>query len=133
MVHGDDFIGVGPNQHLTELRKTLEDKYKLKVEMLGRGAGEKPEIRILNKVVRETEAGIEMEADPRHVEIAIRELGIENAKAAATPGAKEQARDSGDQVKGKFEKTSRQTEIRKSLREMVENRCQNIVHAAASH
>ena len=74
MVHGDDFIGVGPNKHLEYLRKTLEEKYKIKVEMLGRESGEKAEIKILNKVVRETEFGIELEADPRHVEIAIKEL-----------------------------------------------------------
>ena len=76
MVHGDDFLGVGPEEHLKDLRKTLEDKYKLKVEMLGHSEGEKAEIKILNKIVRETKDGIELEADPRHVEIAVRELGI---------------------------------------------------------
>jgi hypothetical protein len=40
MVHGDDFFAVGPDQHLAEARKNLEDKYKLKVERLGCGAGE---------------------------------------------------------------------------------------------
>ena len=89
MVHGDDFIGVGPDEHLTSLRSTLEGKYKLKVEVLGRKSGEKSEIKILKKIVRETDGGIELEADPRHVELAIRELGIDNCKAAATPGCKE--------------------------------------------
>ena len=91
-VHGDDFIGVGPEAQLQELKSKLEEKYKIKIERLGRGEGEKAEIRILNKVVRETAEGIELEADPRHVEIAIRELGIENCKAAATPGCKESNR-----------------------------------------
>ena len=38
MVHGDDLIGVGSEDHLKELKKTLLDKYKLKVETLGRAA-----------------------------------------------------------------------------------------------
>ena len=37
MVHGDDFIAVGLEQHLAETRQILEDKYKLKVEVLGGG------------------------------------------------------------------------------------------------
>ena len=92
MVHGDDFIGVGPSEQLEDLRRTLEEKYKLKVEKLGRGPGEKAEIKILNKIVRETNEGIELEADPRHVEIAIKELGIEGCKPATTPGCKDSKR-----------------------------------------
>ena len=71
MVHGDDFIAVGPDQHLAETRRTLEDRYKLKVQVLGREEGKDSELRILNKVVRWTNAGIELEADPRHAEIIV--------------------------------------------------------------
>ena len=88
MVHGDDFVAVGPRQHLAETRKTLEDKYKLKVELLGKGDGETNELRILNKVVRATDKGIELEADPRHAELVIKELNLESAKPSAVPGAK---------------------------------------------
>ena len=35
MVHGDDFVAVGSDKSLAETRKTLESKYKLKVETLG--------------------------------------------------------------------------------------------------
>ena len=115
MVHGDDFIGVGPEDQLAELRSKLEEKYKIKVERLGLKEGEKAEIRILNKVVRETSEGIELEADPRHVEIAIRELGIEQCKAANTPGCKENSR---AEVNGK--KMS-QNDIRKRLRHDDDN------------
>ena len=58
MVHGDDFVAVGPEAHLIETRKTLEDKYKIKVEKLGCGSDCKSEMRILNKVVRATDSGI---------------------------------------------------------------------------
>ncbi len=42
MVHGDDFVAVGPDQHLKVTRKALEDKYKLKVEVLGLKEGTVP-------------------------------------------------------------------------------------------
>ena len=88
MVHGDDFVAVGPNQHLEHVEKTLGDKYKIKVDKLGLGKGQKDEVRILNKVVRMTEYGIELEADPRHAELVIKELGLEGAKPSMVPGSK---------------------------------------------
>ena len=92
MVHGDDFVAVGPDRHLGEVRKTLEDKYKTKVEMLGSNAGQVQEMRILNKVVRVTNEGIELEADPRHAELVVKELGLDNSKTTAVPGSKEEAK-----------------------------------------
>ena len=47
MVHGDDFVAVGPEQHLRQTREALESKYKLKVEVLGRQEGQSKEVRIL--------------------------------------------------------------------------------------
>ena len=48
------------------------------------------EVRILNRVVRWTEAGLLYEADERHEEIVVREMGLEGAKAAPTPGTREE-------------------------------------------
>ena len=89
MVHGDDFIAVGDEKSLKGTRATLEDRYKLKVETLGEGPACKQEIRVLNKVLRRTPEGLELEADPRHAEIVVRELGLTNAKTSKVPGAKE--------------------------------------------
>ena len=69
-----------------------EDKYKLKVEMLGVGPGKSDELRILNNVVRVTTNGIELEADPRHSEFVVKELGLENCKTTEVPGSKEEAK-----------------------------------------
>ncbi len=66
MVHGDDFVAVGPDEHLDNIKSTLSDKYTIQIEQLGHGDGKSSEIRILNKVVRITDTGIELEADPRH-------------------------------------------------------------------
>ena len=57
--------------------------------MLGPAANHDKELRILNKVVRLTTEGIELEADPRHAELTIRDLKLENARASTVPGAKE--------------------------------------------
>ena len=96
MVHGDDFVAVGPDQHLQEARNTLESKYKLKVQVLGREEGQSSELRILNKVVRVTSAGIELEADPRHAELIIWQLGLGDARIVTILGAKEEGRTQED-------------------------------------
>ena len=96
LVHGDDFVAIGTDSGLTDVKDTLQNKYKLKVEVLGDGKGCTQEVRILNKIVRHTKKGIELEADPRHAEIVIRDLGIEGeSRASRTPGAKD-ARTRGD-------------------------------------
>ena len=94
MVHGGDFIAVGPDPHLENVKATLSDKYKIKIEQLGHGEGKNAEIRILNKVVRMTEAGIELEADPRHAELVIKELGLESARPSLVPGSKTEGKTS---------------------------------------
>ena len=85
MVHGDEFVAV--EDKLKDTQKTLEQKYKIKTEKLGQGDGCKSEIRILNKVLRATSEGIELEADPRHAELVVKELGLDNAKASLVPGS----------------------------------------------
>ena len=89
MVHGDDFIAVGPEQNLKATRTILENKYKIKVEVLGDKNGQTSELRILNKVVRLTKEGVELEADPRHVELTVRDLGLQDSRISLVPGAKE--------------------------------------------
>jgi len=88
MVHGDDFVAVGEEEHLKATKKALEDKYKIKAETLGSDKGDAKEIRVLNKVIRLTEQGLELEADPRHAELVVRALGLETAKPSPTPGTK---------------------------------------------
>ena len=55
---------------------------------LGPGDKDDNEVTVLNRVVRWTEDGIEMEADPRHVDIVCRDVGAKGAKVT-TPLAKE--------------------------------------------
>ena len=82
-VHGDDFTGLGAQDQLkwfaTELGKhwTVENRGYLGPPGM---PGTKQSIDILNRLVTWTERGIELEADPRHSELIIREMGCDGAK-----------------------------------------------------
>ena len=93
MVHGDDFVGVGRPEELAKLRSALESKYKLKVETLSGESCDVQEVKILNKIVRWTDAGVELEADPRHAEIVVRAMGLQEGAASKVPGVKENRKD----------------------------------------
>ena len=95
MVHGDDFVAVGSETATTKLRLTLEKAYKIKSEILGAGSNDLKEIRVLNRVVKCNDRGYTLEADPRHAEIAIRDLGLSDAKPSKLPGSKEEQKKSG--------------------------------------
>ena len=62
----------------------MHERFLLKeLGRLGGGAGELKELRVLNRVVRWTPAGLKYEADPRHAEILVRGVaGVERALTA---------------------------------------------------
>ncbi len=92
MVHGDDFVAIGDDEQLQETERILAEKYKIKTEKLGGGKEDKKEVRVLNKVIRYTDGGLELEADPRHAELVVRDLELEGTKVSKTPGVKPEAR-----------------------------------------
>ena len=64
------------------------------------------ELRVLNKVLRLTKEGLELEADPRHSELVVKALGLEGAKESHTPGVKHAGRRTQREEE---EETDRQT------------------------
>ena len=64
------------------------EKYKIKTETLSNDKGDAEEIRVLNEIIRVTAGGLKLKADPRHAELVIKELGVENSKPTRTPGVK---------------------------------------------
>ena len=67
----------------------MEEKYEFtESARLGPASGDDKEVRVLNRVVRWTEEGIEYEAGPRHVEQIVRELDVIGSKPVTTPGRK---------------------------------------------
>ena len=55
---------------------------------MGADQGYVKEVKILNNIVRLTSAGVELEADPRHAELVVRELGVEKCRTTKVPGSK---------------------------------------------
>ena len=86
-VHGDDFTTCGPKNELDWFENELAKQYELKVgPRLGPGAGDAKEVTVLNRVIRWTETGVELEADPRQAERLIQESGLDGANSVCTPG-----------------------------------------------
>ena len=89
LVHGDDFISTGMREKVMMFKVALENRFKLKTQIIGEGYGEVREARVLNRILRTTSTGWEYEPDQRHVDMLINGLGLQQAKGVATPGEDE--------------------------------------------
>ena len=89
-VHGDDFTAVGAKNNLDWFEEQMKGHYELTMQpRLGPGENDSKEAIVLNRVIRWTSKGIEMEADPRQAEKLIAECGMENVNSVATPGIRQ--------------------------------------------
>ena len=94
VVHGDDFTALGTEDGVTSFEKGMADAFEVKLRgRLGPDAKDSKEIRRLNRVLRMTPTGIAWEADPRHVELLVKSLGLEECRAVVTPGVKPKMED----------------------------------------
>ena len=90
VVHGDDFTTAGRDEDLSWFENKIQKFFEVKLRgRLGSSKGDSKEIRILNRIARYTDGGYEWEADPRHAEIIIQQLGLTDATSVGTPGVKE--------------------------------------------
>ena len=67
-----------------EMRKA----FSLETEIMGGDHGDVKRLRILNRQLSWNDGEILWEADPRHLEILVEQLGLDGAKAVKTPGDK---------------------------------------------
>ena len=96
-VHGDDYVSTGMPNQLDWMKNKLEQKYQVKTQLLGPGEHHQKEIKIFNRIVQwDGVQGILYEADPRHVELIIKDLQFGDAKIVVTPGTKEEGRTQED-------------------------------------
>ena len=89
-MHGDEFIASGLDADLAWLEAQFKERFECKVQIRGPGRGQQREVRVLNRVIRWSKHGILYEANQRHAEIFVRDLGLESAKAAPTAGTREE-------------------------------------------
>jgi len=88
---GDDLWLLADQPGLDALKPKLHATYTLKENgTLGPDPEDDKSVRTLNRLVRYIDGyGVELEADPRHAELIISELGMDAARPVGTPGAKE--------------------------------------------
>ena len=89
VVHGDDFTCVGSSEHLSWYETQLAKAFEIKIRgRMGESKGRDREMRMLSKIVRLDSSGLSIEADPRHEEILIKALGLEDSNYGVTPADK---------------------------------------------
>jgi hypothetical protein len=90
VIHGDDFTLLGNEHSLDWIRTMIQGRFEVKLRgRLGPDNGDDKAIRILNRIVTWDNHGIKYEADQRHAEIIIRQLGLsEESNSVVTPGIK---------------------------------------------
>ena len=84
-IHGDDILMEGSENELKEHYKKILKKYECTMSMIGSGSHLEKSLKILNRTIRWTEAGIEIEADKRHALEIIKEAKLEDNKKAIVP------------------------------------------------
>ena len=87
MVHGDDFVSTGTRSAVRGFNEVLKKRFEIKTKVIGprEDQGEVKEAKILNRVVRWTDEGFELEADQRHAELIVEQMGLSGAKGAVSP------------------------------------------------
>ena len=114
LVHGDDFLVLSDEDGHRFVDKILSEEYEFKCDgHIGPGC-EKDSMTVLNRVVTydRTTGTVTYEADPRHAEALIRDLGMESAKPAKTPAEKKK----GSDLKAMLESQPLNAELAKQYR-----------------
>jgi hypothetical protein len=89
-VHGDDFTNLGSESQLLWLKERFLERYEIKVSgIMGPGVNDVTSARVLNRLITWHSDHIAYEADPRHVEIIVQELGLQGAKPVSAPGGRD--------------------------------------------
>ena len=83
LTHGDCFVVAGTKESLLELKKQQESVYPIKASIIG--AGSTKSIKALNRRIFRRETGILFQHDPRHVDVLVESLGLENGNTVQTP------------------------------------------------
>ena len=96
LVHGDDYVASGSSADLEWFEAELMKAYEIQTQRLGFAKGRPREAKVLNRILRCTEEGFEIEADPRHAELVIEQMQVEGEKPAVTPGVSGADEDDAD-------------------------------------
>ena len=91
VVHGDDFIVAGCGDDLDWLPQKMNENLEL-AQKTRLGRGHESEATVLSRCVTCSDSGLAWEADPRHADLPVAELGLQAARPQTSPsGAKPSA------------------------------------------
>ena len=81
-MHGDDFVSVGQRDDVKWFLGVLSSRFEIKTCIVGSrpDLGESLEGKVLNRIVRRTDDGFELEADQRHAEMICSQLEVDKAR-----------------------------------------------------
>ena len=83
---GDDFMIHGQYEHLVWLRDSLSREWTVEIRgVLARPDAKIQQLSVLSRLVSWTASGIMFEADPRHVDLVLKESGLCNGSAVTSP------------------------------------------------
>ena len=86
IVHGDDYVSSGFDQDLLWLEEELSKAYEIKTQKLGLEKGRERQGKAFNRFVSRVDECWTIEADQRHAEFIVEQVGVEAARVAASPG-----------------------------------------------
>ena len=94
-VHGDDFIAVATPESLDFLDVVMDASFDTK-KLPRLGPGGAKSARYLGRTLRWDKEGYYYEADQKHIDRIVRELGLQEAKGAPTPMVRQSAARHGE-------------------------------------
>ena len=86
-IHGDDITVTGRRAEVDRMIHEMQDRYEVKVQIMGEAPDLAKEVKILNRTLRWERKGISIEADQRHAREVVEALELWGAQPVATPGA----------------------------------------------
>ena len=93
LTHGDDFVLTGPTERLTELENKMMCVYPIKAQIISYGSSES--IKTLNRRLHWGRRGIVYQHDPRHVDVLVKDLGLEHGNSVQTPATHDATEEEG--------------------------------------
>ena len=89
LVHGDDFVAVGPEADVDQWTRKMAAQYPCVSHKIGPNDEHEKELKVIGRHVRLTSQGVEVEVDAKYAEQALEAYGMTGAKSVTSPGAKE--------------------------------------------
>ena len=98
VVRGDDFTFTGGKNELMEVKFYMASWWDIKLRgVLGGEDGDDSEATILGRKLRWTRTGIEYEADPKHAQLVIEEMGLSaDSRSVDSPIEKDAPSEEGE-------------------------------------